>query len=419
MAHTDHFPKSYILVCPELHQVQHLNEYRGKNPEFFKDKNETWFWNAFVKSNLDIQRVQTFHPWTRSDGKLSLLERLPSELIEEILDQIPDHGDSRVDNMENILAFGLSSARIWPIVLHRIHRDYQRALSINWAGRKVGYHGTFSRFTQAQVENYGIETAMFHKLPIDYWCWEPSQSQLETEWTEKIAEIRGFCPELTESEWDQVEQDVSQAYKYPQDRVWVLRNLTTKQFVRSDKLLPPTSANPDSTVVKPIVSNRTKIAKFWDNIKGKGKKREGRDETNEPLTLAQVFLVLTCYTNRIGIPFLERIFAFQQGPWTGHAFEVVTIEDHLADSEMHVEDAIITSKFNNDDEKKVAWTDVSELAAADVGSLRWCLRKCEDMFGDARSPKSMTRDEAFWRVISDLRRSNRSWTGVKNYEDFE
>lgn len=417
MSHFDHFPNSYFLLCPELHQVQHLKQFRCNGVEFFKQNNETWFWNTFVKSNLDIQRVQTFHPRARSDGKLSALERLPSELIEEILDQLLDNGNWRMDNMENVLALGLSSSRLWPIVLRRIHRDYQRAVAFNWAGKNVGYHGAYSRFTKAQVQNYGVEDSMFMHLPLEYWCWNHSLPQLENEWRDKATAIRSVWNELSESEWDRVDQDLSQEYKYPKDRVWVLRNLTTKQFVRSDKLQPPKGAIPDIKSNKVPISNRSKIAKLWNTMKIWGKTRQECNHDEEPLTLAQVFLVLTCYVNKIGIPFLERIFNFQQGPWIGHAFELVTIEDHVADSEPRtIKGKNVVGSCNEMDEIQTKpWVDVSELAAADVGSLRWSLRQSEEVFGKARSPRSMERDKAFWRVIAKTRRANRSWTGLVEF----
>lgn len=400
----DIFPLNFHFVCPNLRQVQHLGQYRGFLNDFFSQKDETWFWKSFAEPVPDARRIQHFHPPTKPGRQLSALERLPAELIEELIDTIVDDGEPRCGTMDSLLAFGLSSACFWPIVLHRIHQDYRRALSSTWAGQKVGYHGHYSHFTVGQSQRYGIESEMSRREQVGHWSWISCDNQPEVEWRQTAATI---CTEFSARTKSQIQQDLSQAYMYPQDRIWVLRNLTTKQLVRSDKLQPPEPTIPRSKPVKEPVSHRLK--RHWKDLK-QGTKRDIVPKYNNcaPLTLAQIFLVLTAYTTNFNIPFVERNLAFQQGPWVGCAFDLVTLEDHLR-GEMPVGR---DSGASEDCGKP--WADVSELVVADVGNLRWCVWQCHV------TPRATIRwkeHQPFWDMIRETRRVNRAWTELSEFEN--
>ena len=80
------FPDWYQLVCPELNQAIHIgqrNDYNCDTASLFKEKNEDWFYYAFVKPLSDAQRVQHFYP---PGG--DLFERLPNEILDQILDHV-------------------------------------------------------------------------------------------------------------------------------------------------------------------------------------------------------------------------------------------------------------------------------------------------------------------------------------------
>jgi hypothetical protein len=86
----DSLPESYISICLERSQVQCPSDTQCSLQDFFQPKidNHAWFWNNFVTPIHDAQRMQKFHPKARPGGKLSLLEGLPSELIDELIDEL-------------------------------------------------------------------------------------------------------------------------------------------------------------------------------------------------------------------------------------------------------------------------------------------------------------------------------------------
>lgn len=276
----DHFPGNFILYCPELRQKQTPRVLQCSSEEFFEQEDAIWFWNTFAKPVPGTQRVESFRVRAASSHKLATLERLPNELIEAIVDSCLDLqvverenlGDSCSDDdsrdrdiaMDSVLALGLSSARLWPIVLAHIHRHYQRMLPKNWMGKKVVYHGRYSCFTNAQIDYYtGVSAeANNHRRfrhPRRNWKWSSSDGQPESAWTSRVDSSSTCCVHLSEHHRLNIKRDLSQAYLFPQDRVWVLRNLTTKQIVRSDCLTPPSSAIPEWDA--PLKKNSTfKIA---------------------------------------------------------------------------------------------------------------------------------------------------------------
>jgi hypothetical protein len=151
------FPQSHMLICPELNQTQTLPQYECDVYYFFDRKSETWFFNSFAKVPQDVQRTQHYHPPSGD-----LFERLPNELIDEIIEYlIPRSSDllnASTAALEDYLGLGLSSARLWPLVLQRIHASYARvSMSGSWACKKVGFHSRNSTLNARQIANYNLK----------------------------------------------------------------------------------------------------------------------------------------------------------------------------------------------------------------------------------------------------------------------
>jgi hypothetical protein len=162
--HFPPFPYDYMLVCPERSQRQDLPQYHCTFHLLFERKDEAWFYNTFAKPASHVQHIQQFHPPTGD-----LFERLPNEVIDVIFDYILGDSDMHIgfnthghnplqtqaqdDMLEDFITLGLSSARLWPLVLKRIHRGYQH----NWAGEKVGFHHRDVVLTAEQWRNYGVK----------------------------------------------------------------------------------------------------------------------------------------------------------------------------------------------------------------------------------------------------------------------
>jgi hypothetical protein len=406
------FARNYILVCPELNQAQKLIQYQCRFDTFLDQQSEAWFYNTFAKPFHSVERVQRFYP-----PKGDLFERLPNELVDEIFDYIvPWDGDllaALKTDLEDFLALGLSSARLWPLMLHRIHHSYRTEDLEKWAGRKVGFHCGSSHWTEAQLKNYGQ-----HKLKkyMQYKDWDSVNTQPEIEWR-KILHGPKFDG-LLEQELVEVEKDLGQMYMYPQDRVWVLRNLTTKQIVRSDRVHEPEDPAPDWDFNAPLIQDgrRARLARLrsmlrekWKRVTEKKEEKVTQQPRNlQPLTLANIFLLLTCSAqeDRSGSTYYTKFLDLSQnGAWAGCAFDLVTLSSHL-------------SQHSSSSDTANTWSDISTAVVADICNLCFCIRAGQpssiyDRFHFPYGPQiteyCASYWSEYWRKVEKTRKRHHAW----------
>jgi hypothetical protein len=416
MVTTRGLPNGCLLICPSLQQFHGLDQYRDSLYEFFaipKKEKESWFWKAFAKPVDDAQCIQRFQPKSRPSGKLSLLECLPVDLIEVIIDVLRAGWSDSSGGMESVITLGLSSPYLWKVVLNRIHRKCAGNYLPLWAGKKVTFQSYYPHTTLNTLPECGFEST---RLP-----WSVASTQPELEWAQRVRGMEERCTHYASREgwesfppnyWETIMDDVLKTNMYPQNHVWLLRNLTTRQFVRSDELRPPKSIVPREPVPplpKPRLSRFQKLQAVWKRVKmrfeskqatkadGFEPKEASRADDFEPLTLAQIFLVMICHSNvNLGSWFLSS-GAGTQGPWNMHSFDVVTLEDHLL------------STVYNDNElgpHRKDWIDVSRLVVADVGNLRWCVKQSHARDGHRWDRENNINFQTF---VKRTRHEHRAW----------
>ncbi|KAF2025354.1 hypothetical protein EK21DRAFT_93323 [Setomelanomma holmii] len=152
----DRFPSEDLLMCPEVSEVQQGPWHRRENHDFSRKPvsgDDTWLYNTLARPVEGVRRVQHFHPKHRRHGKLSLLERLPNELIDKVIGALID---VTADFIADPMALGVSSHILYPIVLERVHRSYPRFATTSWAGKRIGFHGRWSTFALGQLHTYRI-----------------------------------------------------------------------------------------------------------------------------------------------------------------------------------------------------------------------------------------------------------------------
>lgn len=340
----DSFPRNYMLVCGETGQIQRLRGYDCDFAQLFLKRaagSEIWFWNTFAKPIEGVTREQR-HTASATPPRLTPLERLPNELLELIL-------DSMMKSKLSVLALGLASTTLYPKILGRIHRDYGHSKIASWAGKEIGFYGRSAPVPPATLLKFRLHLDSFSpKEEIGPWYhdWTAVSTQPEFTWRRILADAQGRWEELSKSVWRHVDQDLSQEYMYPQNRVWVLRNLSKRQYVRSNRLEP----------LKAILDDELLPARFRTprkhGVTGPFS-TQSRDGSLDPLTLPQVFIVLTAYSAHPD--WREEMFQHHSGPWVSDTFEVLPLEEHLQRA------------------SSLDWQDVSIEVAADVGHLRWCV----------------------------------------------
>jgi uncharacterized membrane protein YgcG len=402
----DSFPGGFCLACPEIAEVQYDVGYNCQIDDFFdtsKPHLDTWLWSSFATPIEGAERVQHFHPEGPLDGKPNLLERLPTELIDGIIDILLTDVDENVYAKEAVLCLGLSSPILYPKVLSRIHRDYDRSPAPSWVGQKVGFHGHLSQYPRKQIAEYSKTNILFkpdHSFcrnpDTPWWSLWKSAARPEEYWRHALSYLEShMAPDMRTEQIFAIKKDLSQMYMYPQDQPWVLRNLTTRQYVRSDTLLPPSSVA-DPTMLLPPPKSRL-IKKIWRKFAPRtptledGLVEEHRAKaTTEPLTLPQIFLVMIMYST---FNHYLHEFYMSYGPWNAHTFDLVPLSHLQSEAE--------------------EWTDVTLPVVSDIGNLRWCIWRASALYareGEAEFGNDCTNFS--WR----LHVSRRKWR-EKLWED--
>jgi uncharacterized membrane protein YgcG len=403
----DSFPNGFVLACPETLEVQYNVGYDCPIDDFFdasKPGLDTWFWSSFARPIEDAERLQHFHPKGQSDGKLNLLERLPTELIDGIIDILLTNVDENVYAKEAVLCLGLSSPILYPTILSRIHRDYDRSPAPSWIGQKVGFHGLLSHYPSRVAARYKETNVHFTS---DHSSWKDG-SRPEEYWRHATSYIEShIAPDMPAEQMFAVRRDLSQMYMYPQNEPWVLRNLTTRQYVRSDNLIPPSSVA-DPFLLLPPPKSRL-IKKVWRKCAPRKPTpqdllvEEHRTKaTTEPLTLPQIFLVMTMYSTFNH--YLHEFF-MSYGPWNAHAFDLIPLSQlpHL------------TSHADPE------WTDVTLPVVSDIGHLRWCIWRASALY--ARKDEAGFSNDCTnfsWRLSESRRKWNEKlWEDLGLVEEKE
>ncbi|KAF1973852.1 hypothetical protein BU23DRAFT_553838 [Bimuria novae-zelandiae CBS 107.79] len=379
------FPGSYFLLCNEVDAFQCPTPSNAGLLQMFSKEppswigSAPWLWTTVARPVKDVHFSQSYLP--KRSNTLSPLEKLPNELLDQILAHLRE-------DAHDVIAWGLSSNAIWSYVLRIIHSE-QKQFAGMWTGKEVGFY----EYTPTSDEGVFQCRSVWDRRPAvtnapDFLeRYNVDERQLSDvvktstqRWTEVFHTVRFFSRSaavrwkgLSEAQWNDIEHDLF-FHEHPQDRIWLLRNLTTSEFVRSDKLQP--SARKSSEKTRPKLPSRSstfaRMLKPFASKSSPGKapaslQAHGEPFDASPLTFAQIFLVLTCHSDQPSHH--EVIFDFHDGRWRGHCFDMVPLDVHRLET------------------KEADWADVSDLAVDDVANLRYWVQQLN---GDGNCcPKSL------------------------------
>jgi hypothetical protein len=212
----------------------------------------------------------------RAPAKNSPLESLSNEILDMILDELPEKSDR--------LAFGLSSQAFWQLVLRRIRARYLKCAA-PWAGTKLAFQGSYSMDLPAPFKEPGVvhipnRFGNMCEARRFFWAIYGSDEPVEVR-KEQAAWIESgneYCTWGMESYWARIKEDI-RCDLFPKKTEWILRNLDTHEIVSSKVL------------------------------------------AERKLNLADALLMKICWTT---IPSHgEEFFDMHQGEWAGHRFDIV------------------------------------------------------------------------------------------------
>lgn len=382
------FPGSFFLLSHEVDEFQcPTPSDAGLHQLFLREGlpswigSAPWLWTTLARPVKDSQFAQSYLP--KRSPTPAAIERLPNELLDQILNYIQD-------NERDVLAFGLSSNVLWSYVLQLIHTKNEQFVGM-FTGKEVGFYGYIptSNDDVFQCRSVWDRRPAVTNAPDFLETYNVDERRLSDVTTTAAQRWTGVLDaakfhsriaadgwsSLSKTDWTNIEHDLF-FHQYPQDRIWVLRNLTTSEFIRSDKLQPsarkssenarpklPSRSSTFSRMLKPFSSSEKKTAKAPATL---GPRPDDAFDTS-PLTFAQLFLVLTAHSD---LPsHHELVFGFHDGRWRGHCFDLTPLSTHLAET------------------KEADWADVSDLAVDDVANLRYWVHQLN---GDGDScPKSL------------------------------
>lgn len=419
----DEFPRDFILVCPRFRQVQSLSHYNHKYASgIFGPADESWFWKIFAQPVRDLTPPDTvFQPSPRPLETLAAIEKLPAELLDMILDELSkcrkcekaQCTECKSIDERPLLALALTSMRLWiRIVPHIRPILIQKSAAWSaWRYQDVSFRGRHSTLTDHESDWYlGSHWEMFgrmmgkphgkltiHENMIEYPVEGRWKEHLGNDW--RYQELSRY---ISPKFWDIIYAEISTMRWYPQDKAWVLRNRYTRQFVRSDRLCP-------SEVITAIGTHSTErakpgtkgIRKLWKKITNRSSPPYHHDD-NAPLSLAQIFLVMTCFSDNFQNNKQHELLSLHSGPWASGAFDVVLLDDHLRDSPCDM-GPTGDDPYGVTPDTPGPWTDVTDAVVADVANLRCCLRQYE------MASQKEHRSKDFRDMIGQSRKQYRAW----------
>ena len=309
-------PQRWQIVVPRLkqnHQLLMKSPYRNKR--FLFDGNGAW--DAWSKLARPAARTnQTFSKGKHHLlGPISRLESLPAELLAIIL-SCPELSKN------DVISLGMASETLWSHTIQYIDKNYRHSPSVGpWAGSEIACTGTHltklpPSFDKDDLALNSVSiTDRGQMCPARKINWaalrhftSPGKGD-EQEWRGAFNEHATNQTNIPKTRLAQMSEDLllvaSTIGSSPADAPWVLRNLTTKEFIRC---LPRADSQGQRGYV--------------DHPEFKG------------LRVNDILTMRICWTQPYRIC----------GQWAGHSFDIMALDEKqsaLGEAWVDVTDAIV------------------------------------------------------------------------------
>lgn len=277
------FIEEWRILVPEIQQTQKVQTGHSQftNLQFPFD-----VWSTLARPMLSYSEL-AMNP-SSVDLSLGSLDRLSNELIDEIISfLLPTRKEcdyvspsalagrmftQRMLARQDTLALGLASQRLWVLVLRHVHISHIDAAA-PWASKKICYQSSFCFDLPAPFEQDGLAKHILGsdwapETSIGWYFWrkhtsytrpttvkeeqdlwtqalvqamriKKSASRSVTEKADKKRKRIEIDPEqlnsrAAEERYEILEKQLRGPELFPRNRVWVLRNLTSREVVFSE-----------------------------------------------------------------------------------------------------------------------------------------------------------------------------------------
>ncbi|KAF2434466.1 hypothetical protein EJ08DRAFT_725382 [Tothia fuscella] len=296
--------RPYLQAGPEVvwTEIEHL---------LFMPEKSSWnAWNNLVRSSASRRRrgksmegrsnKRIFLP-----GNPSKFETLPFELLDMIL----SHEDLA---REDLISVGVASPNLWPHVLDVVAAHCKKQ-SAPFAGVEIACVGSSLQDLPPSFQADGlrkrckIQQWHAYQIPIDFdrrCAWsrhtpvrgESYSCDCKGSWYNRI----GFGAYVSRH-WglfNELKEVLDEAGEYDSDSEWMLRNLTTKEYIRCEHAAP-------------VYEERA-------NTRGYG---YVLDTVGQRIRIDDILLMRICCTRYSGGMFNS----LENGVWAGHCFDIVEL----------------------------------------------------------------------------------------------
>ncbi|KAH0593943.1 hypothetical protein MHUMG1_08266 [Metarhizium humberi] len=245
---------------------------------------------------------------------------LPMEIVLQVFEE--------VECMEDLICLGLARRSFWAIARRRLH-DYYMSLWGQWAGENIVYVGEFTRpgdvppglFSEEEIDEQISKSLSLYDIGNGSGY---KEQDLEFGIKNKSKHLYKACKNRDKSDDPAFKLAYSEiicedGIYLPPNEPWILRNLTTKEFVRSEAI-----AIKPEYIIGPFIKY---------------------------LGFHEVIVLRACWSSLSFLSAIRGPMRLGRGVWAGHRFDVTTLARH------------------NLDPQATEWRDVSEEVANEIASI--------------------------------------------------
>jgi hypothetical protein len=236
-------PQKWQIVAPELRETHEMghddNKEWGISGFFDSVLNSFDVWGALARPvfpNFQIKQIVEGDDDYPRRMSLGMFDLLSNELLDMVIDNII-HEDS------DIIALGLTCQGLWELTVPRLRNRYVEEAA-PWAGKMIAFLGSYLTTVPPAFEENDFASNMVgdrnYEFPqnlgrnffihISHDPWPKTTRTLERILLQGVQEQLPNS-KIPERRWGSIREDLKRKHMFPVDREWVLRNLTTKEYV--------------------------------------------------------------------------------------------------------------------------------------------------------------------------------------------
>ncbi|MCJ1458681.1 hypothetical protein MMC28_009055 [Mycoblastus sanguinarius] len=312
-------PQEFQILVPrerQIHWWPWIRGYKQASPASILFEDQAWdAWSLLAQPALrDAKAIRPPSTMAARKTEMSRLELMPTELLAMVL------GSSSLKR-KDIIALGLCSEVLWTHVLRHAEKD-TRTAAAPWAGAEIACTGTRLTDFPEPFANLDLAKSLVDESEVGRVCSTGERSARDV----YLAALKHF---------DIPSEDPENDWRLALDVLHTAQNNIPKPRLckMSDELLSMTSRMPFSSLIAPwILRNLTTKEYVRCCPRSESGKRQGYVDDPEVnrLRIDDILVMRIFWTTRRPRPRMKHNEIYR-GQWAGHCFDIVELrEENLA-----------------------------------------------------------------------------------------